>query len=128
MASAEPNITDTELEILRVLWATGAATVRQVHESLSAIRATGYTTILKQMQVMHEKGLLKRDDSQRQHIYSPVPSQAQVQQRFTDKLMRNVFGGSAGQLVLHALSRYKTSAGELKAIKALIEQVKTTKK
>jgi len=128
MASAERNITDTELEILQVLWAKGQASVREVHEALSAIRATGYTTILKQMQVMYEKGVLKRDDTQRQHIYSPVPSQEQVQHRFTDKLMRNVFGGSVEQLVLHALSQHTTSTGELEAIKALIEQVKKAKK
>jgi predicted transcriptional regulator len=127
MAAEETNITDTELEILQVLWKRKQATVKEVHEMLSAARDTGYTTILKQMQVMHEKGLLKRDDSHRQHIYSPVPSQKKVQRRFMDKLMRSAFGGSAGQLVLQALSSYKTSSAELDEIQSLIEKVKSGK-
>jgi len=124
----EIHITEAELEILQIVWDRHEATVKQVHEQLAAKRDAGYTTTLKQMQVMHEKGLLHRDDSQRQHIYSPAVKQAQVQKRFLDKIMSTFFKGSATQLVMQALDQYKTSDEELKQIEAMIAQVKKNKK
>ena len=128
MAKQEANITEAELEILQILWRNKLATVKDVHAEISKTREAGYTTVLKQMQIMHEKGLLNRDSNQRQHIYSPVPDQQKVQRRFMDKLMKTVFGGSASQLVLQALSSYKTSEEELDEIKSLIKKVKNAKK
>lgn len=127
MPESNVHITESELEILGLLWERKRATVREVHEALGAERSTGYTSTLKQMQVMLDKGLLKRDDSQRQHVYLPAVDKKKAQRRFTDKLMRNVFGGSPAQLVLHALSQYKTSAEELDEIRRMIEDVKSKK-
>lgn len=122
------HITEAELEILQVLWEEGEATVKQVHEVLSAQREAGYTTTLKQMQVMYEKGLLTRDDSRRQHIYFPDVDIKKVQRKFMDKVMKNLFSGSASELVMNALSNYKTTPEELEQITSLIEKAKSSKK
>lgn len=122
------HITEAELEILQVLWDKGQATVKEVHEALAENRDAGYTTTLKQMQVMYEKKLLSRDDSRRQHIYFPEVAIEKVQRKFMDKVMKNLFSGSAGELVLNALSNYDTTADELEQIKQLIEQAKQSKK
>lgn len=124
MGTPDINITDSELEILQVLWSKGKATVKEVHEALGTDRDVRYTTVLKQMQVMHAKELLTRDDSQRQHIYAPVPAQKKVQKQLTRKFMQSLFGGSAKQLVLHALSQYKGSAEELDEIRQMLEEAK----
>lgn len=121
------HITEAELEILQVLWDKGQATVKEVHEALSADRDAGYTTSLKQMQVMFEKDLLTRDDSRRQHIYFPNVDIGKVQRKFMDKVMKNLFSGSAGELVLNALSNYKTTPEELEQIKTLIDNAKKSK-
>ncbi|XZF12626.1 BlaI/MecI/CopY family transcriptional regulator [Chitinophagaceae bacterium MMS25-I14] len=118
------NITDAELEILRILWRDKKATVKEVHQQLSSDRDVGYTTTLKQMQVMFEKGLLTRDDSQRQHIYFPSAKENQVQKKFMDKLMSTFFKGSATKMVLQALDNYKASPEELEEITKLIEKAK----
>lgn len=122
------HITEAELEILQVLWDKEQATVKEVHEALSDDRDAGYTTTLKQMQMMYEKGLLTRDDSRRQHIYFPDVDIKKVQRKFMDKVMKNLFSGSAGELVLNALSNYKTTPEEMEQIKSLIDNAKKTKK
>jgi predicted transcriptional regulator len=118
-----PRPTDAELAILRVLWERGPSTVRQVQDVLEAERGTGYTTTLKLMQIMHEKGLLKRDDSERSHVYQAAISQHKTQRRMVGELLNQVFDGSARQLVLHALSVKKSSRAELDEIRRLIDEL-----
>ena len=117
--------TDAELAILKVLWEKQPTTVRDVHETLNKTRSTavGYTTTLKMMQVMTEKGMLERDTSQKTHLYQTKISQEEAQQKLVDKLLDNVFGGSAMQLVMQALGNKKTSKKELKKIKNLITEI-----
>jgi BlaI family transcriptional regulator, penicillinase repressor len=124
----EIHITEAELEILQVLWDKEQATVKEVHEALSEGREAGYTTTLKQMQVMYDKELLTRDDSRRQHIYFPNVDIKKVQRKFMDKVMKSLFSGSAGELVMSALSNYKTTPEELEQIKSLIDKAKQSKK
>lgn len=128
MSKKDMHITEAELEILQVLWQHDGTTVKQVHEELTQNREARYTTTLKQMQVMYEKGLLSRDDSRRQHIYYPEVDRKKVQRKFMDKMMNTLFSGSASELVLNALGNYKTSAEELDAIKEMIEKAKQSKK
>ncbi|MCB0695884.1 MAG: BlaI/MecI/CopY family transcriptional regulator [Chitinophagaceae bacterium] len=127
MNKKDIHITEAELEILQVLWEQGRATVKEVHEALSAVREAGYTTTLKQMQVMYDKGLLTRDDSRRQHIYFPDVDIKKVQQKFMSKVM-NLFSGRAGELVLNALNNYKTTPEELEQIRQTIDKAKQAKK
>ena len=128
MIKKELHITEAELEIMSVLWQKKQASVKEVHEELSKEKEAGYTTTLKQMQVMHEKGLLKRDESKRQHIYFPAIEQQQVQKRFMDKIMDNLFQGSVGSFIMQALGSYKTTPEELDEIKSMIDKVKKNKK
>ncbi len=128
MNKKDIHITEAELEILQVLWDKEQASVKEVHEELSVNRDAGYTTTLKQMQVMYDKGLLTRDDSRRQHIYFPDVDIKKVQQKFMSKMMKNLFSGSAGELVLNALSNYKTTPEELEQIKQMIDKAKQAKK
>jgi predicted transcriptional regulator len=123
------HITEAELEILQILWEKKEATVKTVHELLNQNhREAVYTTTLKQMQVMNEKGLLSRDDSSRQHVYYPAVQQNKIQKRFMDKIMNTFFQGSASQLVLQALDQYKTSPEELEHIRSIIDKAKNSKK
>jgi BlaI family transcriptional regulator, penicillinase repressor len=117
-----PRPTDAELEILRVLWELGPATVRQVHEAQSGTRDTGYTTTLKMMQIMAEKGLVTRDESARTHVYAARVSQESTQRQLLNDLVDRAFGGSAKELVLRALSSHTTSDEELKEIRKLIDE------
>lgn len=128
MNKKDMHITEAELEILQVLWDKKHATVKEVHEALGEERDAVYTTTLKQMQVMYDKGLLKRDDSRRQHVYYPDVDIKKVQRKFMDKVMKSLFSGSAGELVMNALSNYKTTPEELEQIKTLIEKAKQSKK
>jgi predicted transcriptional regulator len=112
--------TEAELEILNILWARGPSTVREVHEASS--KDTGYTTVLKQMQVMAEKGLLERSEQFRSHIYAPRIAKSQTQQRLTRNLVQRAFDGSAKDLVLGALSSQKVSAAELREIRELLDK------
>jgi predicted transcriptional regulator len=112
--------TEAELEILNILWARGPSTVRDVH-TLSS-KDTGYTTVLKQMQVMAEKGLLERSEQFRSHIYAPRIAKGQTQQRLARNLLQRAFDGSARDLVLGALSSQKVSAAELKEIRELLDK------
>src|SRR5947208_3065265 len=118
-----PRPTDAELAILRVLWQRGPSTVRDVHEELNRDGATGYTTILKLLQIMTEKGLVVRDEAQRAHIYESRYGEQKTQRQLLTDLADRAFGGSAAKLVLQALSGRKTSAEELSAIRDLLDRL-----
>ena len=115
--------TDGELAILRVLWERGPSTVRQVQEVLSRTKPTGYTTVLKLMQIMTEKNLVRRDERQRTHIYQPRRSEEQTQRHLTRDLLDRAFGGAAHKLVMQALAAKTTSAEELAKIRKLLDEL-----
>jgi BlaI family transcriptional regulator, penicillinase repressor len=117
---------DAELGILEVLWRLGPSTVRQVHEALA--KDTGYTSTLKQMQVMHEKGLLLRSESSRSHIYGAAIAQDQAHARFAGALLDRVFGGSARSLVLGALTAQRASAEDLDEVRRILDRCENQKK
>jgi len=119
--------TESELEILQVLWNEGAATVRRVHEELSKTKDSGYTTTLKLMQIMFEKGLVTRDDSNKTHIYQPAVSREKTQKLFLNKMIDTLFAGSPANLVLQALGGHVASEEELEKIELLISELKKTK-
>jgi BlaI family transcriptional regulator, penicillinase repressor len=118
--------TESELEILQVLWTKGIATVREVHEELAKTKDVGYTTTLKLMQIMHEKGLVKRDDSIRTHIYQAAVNKERTQKHLLTKMIDSLFGGSPTQLVIQALGSgdHKASREELDKIQALLDNLK----
>lgn len=118
--------TESELEILQILWQRGLATVREVHEELSQLKDVGYTTTLKLMQIMHEKGLVKRDESMRTHVYQAAVNKEKTQKHLLNKMINTLFGGSSTQLVLQALgnSDGKASAEELEQIQMLLNNLK----
>jgi predicted transcriptional regulator len=116
--------TESELEILQILWQKGTASVREVHEELAKTKEAGYTTTLKLMQIMHEKGLVKRDDSIKTHIYQPAVSREKTQKHLLSKMITTVFGGDTTQLVIQALGNHKASAEELEEIQKMIENLK----
>jgi len=120
--SSQP--TDVELQILAVLWEQGPSTVRQVHDALAAQRDTGYSTTLKMIQVMREKGLVVRDDSVRPQLYSAAETKTQTQLQMLDDLAQKAFGGSAKKLVMRMLSAHRVSAEELAEMQRLIEKAK----
>lgn len=119
-----PKPTRAELAILRVLWAHGPATVRQIHDTLVSTRqaATGYTTTLKLVQIMTDKGLLARTEQGRQHVYRARQTETAMQRRLVRDLLDRAFDGSAAQLVLQALSAKPASSEELEEIRQLIDQ------
>ncbi len=123
-----PKPTEAELAILRVLWGLGKASVRQVQERLEAERGTGYTTTLKLMQIMLEKGLLKRDDSQHAHIYEASVTRGKTQRQIVGEMLDQVFDGSAQQLVMQALSTKKSSPAELSEIRNLLDDLERSQK
>lgn len=116
--------TESELEILQILWLKGLATVREVHEDLAATKDVGYTTTLKLMQIMNEKGLVKRDDSMRTHVYQAAVNKEKTQKHLLGKMIDNLFGGSPTQLVIQALGEHKASPDELEKIQALLNDLK----
>ena len=123
MAEANlPKPTEAELEILKVLWRRGAGTVREVYEELSRAKEMGYTTVLKFMQIMAEKGLVVRDETERAHVYTARVPQQETQQQIVGDLLQRVFEGSAAQLVMQALSSKQTSAEDLQAIKQMLRE------
>ncbi|HEY0039439.1 MAG TPA: BlaI/MecI/CopY family transcriptional regulator [Flavisolibacter sp.] len=126
MASKYIKPTESELEILQILWQNGTATVRDVHEELAKTKEAGYTTTLKLMQIMHDKGLVKRDESMRTHIYQPAVNKEKTQKHLLDKMIDSLFGGSSTQLVLQALGsgEQKVSAEELEKIQILLNNLK----
>ena len=119
-----PQPTKTELNILRILWVNGRSTVREVHEALNEEESSGYTTALKMLQVMHHKGLVKRDDSQRAHVYSATVSKRETQSSFLSDLVTRLFDGSTSQLVLQALGNSpQADQGQLEKIQALLSEL-----
>lgn len=118
-----PRPTEAELEILHVLWASDGCTVRDVHEALHRESGAGYTTALKMLQIMHDKGLVVRDDSQRAHVFRAAISKERTQKRFLADLVQRVFEGSPSQLVLHTLGSQRTSREELREIRALLNRL-----
>ena len=118
-----PQPTGRELEILRILWDMGPSTVRQVNEKMNKQQRTGYTTTLKLMQIMTEKGLVIRDDSKFQHIYRPAVSEEKTQKQVVGDLLEKVFSGSAEKLVMRALSAKKVSAKELAKIRKMLKKI-----
>jgi len=115
--------TDRELTILRILWDNGLSTVRQVNETMNEDEDTGYTTTLKLMQIMTEKGLVVRDESGRQHVYRPAATEEKTQKQLVGDLLERAFSGSAEKLVMRALSAKKVSAKELTRIKKLLDEL-----
>ena len=118
-----PRPTDAELAILNVLWAQGACTVRDVHEQLSQVRDMGYTTVLKLMQIMFDKGLVTRDDSQRSHVYKARQKEQTTQRMLVTDLLARAFGGSTEKLVMQALAAKKASKDELAEIRRLLDEL-----
>lgn len=116
--------TESELEILQILWKKGTASVREVHEELLQTKEAGYTTTLKLMQIMHEKGLVKRDDSIKTHIYQAAVSKEKTQKHLVNKMIDSLFGGSSGELVMQALGNHKASAEELEEIQKILDNLK----
>jgi BlaI family transcriptional regulator, penicillinase repressor len=116
--------TESELEILQVLWSRESASVRDVHEELAKQKDVGYTTTLKLMQIMHEKGLVKRDDTFKTHIYQPAVSREKTQKHLLNKMIDSLFGGSSTQLVIQALGNHKASTLELEEIQQLLNDLK----
>ena len=122
-----PKPTEGELAILQVLWERGPSTVREVTEAVQEQRGTGYTTTLKLMQIMHEKGMVERVAEGRSHIYSAVARQEDMQVRLLDRLLQTAFGGSASRLVMQALGNHRASEAELREIKDLIKTLEEEK-
>jgi predicted transcriptional regulator len=118
-----PRPTDAELAILRVLWERGPSTVREVHDELSRTHDSGYTTILKLLQIMTDKGLVVRDESQRAHVYATSLSEQRTQRQLLGDLIERAFGGSPTKLVMQALSASKASAEDLTAIRHLLDRM-----
>lgn len=127
MADKNLKPTESELEILQVLWNENEATVRQVHEELSKTKDSGYTTTLKLMQIMHEKGLVTRNDSNKTHIYQPAITRENTQKQLVNKMINTLFAGSSANLVLQALGGHNASNEELEKIQELINQLKKEK-
>jgi len=115
--------TEGELEILQVLWERKSATVRDVHEELLKVKEAGYTTTLKLMQIMFEKGLVTRDSSSKTHIYQPAVSKEKTQNLFLNKMIDSLFSGSSAQLVMQALGNHKTSKKELEEIRNYLNNI-----
>lgn len=115
--------TEKELEILQIIWGKEAVSVKEVHEALGGDEENGYTTILKLMQIMHEKGLVTRQKSGKLHLYKAVPSLENTRQQLLDKMIHTVFQGSASQLVMSALGNNKSSKEELQEIRKYLEKL-----
>jgi predicted transcriptional regulator len=128
MASKPRRPTEGELAILRVLWESGPHTVREIHKTLNEIRPTGYTTVLKLMQIMTEKGLVERDENVRPQIYRARYSQEHTQRQLLRDLLDRAFGGSVRTMVLQALAAKKSSAEELEAVEKLLDRFEGGKK
>jgi predicted transcriptional regulator len=121
---AKDNVkpTEFELELLHLLWRRESATVRELHDDLSLTRELGYTTVLKTLQIMAEKGLVKRKESDKAHVYRAARSEQQTRKQFISDLSERLFSGSAAQLVLHALSTQSVGTDELRLIRQLLEE------
>jgi predicted transcriptional regulator len=122
MPPATPIPSHAELEILRILWKNGPQTVRDVHTALGRIRPVGYTTVLKTMQLMAEKGLVTRDESERSHVYSAALPEQSVKRRLVSDLLERAFDGSAAQLVMQALSEKTASPEDIRKIRQMLKE------
>jgi predicted transcriptional regulator len=120
--------TDSELEILSVLWQRGPSTVREVYEEINKARPTGYTTVLKLMQIMTEKGLVQRDEGQRAHVYEARLAQGETQKQLVGHLLNRAFDGSAAKLLMHVLSDQKASAEDISEIRELLDKFERKEK
>ncbi len=123
-----PKPTEAELSLLRVLWSRGASTVREVHEEIQRNRPTGYTTVLKLLQIMTEKGLVTRDERARSHVYRARWSEDTTQRQLVTDLLDRAFGGSAARLVMQALAISPASPDELKEIRRLLDERRGARK
>ena len=123
MADRKLKPTEAELDILTILWEQGPSSVRIVNDVLNKTRRVGYTTTLKQLQIMHEKGLVSRINDGRTHIYTAERGKEETQKQLLDRLMNAAFGGSASKLVMQVLGNNKSSQKELEEIKALISKL-----
>lgn len=119
--------TSAELNLLKVLWSIEPSTVKEVHDKVNETQAVGYTTVLKMLQIMHEKGLVERDESSRAHIYRSLYSEEQTQSSMVKDMLAKAFGGSKSNLVLRALGK-SPSADELAEIRALLDSLEKDKK
>jgi BlaI family transcriptional regulator, penicillinase repressor len=128
MTKDPPRPTQSELEILTVLWDAGPSTVRAVQQTLDARRPTGYTTVLKLLQIMTEKGLVRRDERERAHRYAPKLPREKTEQQIVGDLLDRAFGGSSSRLVMRALSSRKATPEELDRIHALLNEIEGEKK
>lgn len=128
MSATYAKPTESELEILQELWSLGPATVREVNDRLSEKKDVGYTTTLKLMQIMTDKGLVSRDTSRRQHIYKAVIKEDEVQKNMLKRMVKSAFHGSVSSLVMQALGNHNASQEELDEIKALIEHIESNQK
>ena len=122
-----PRPTEAELELLRVLWERGPSTVREIHDNLGDAKETGYTTTLKILQKMTDKGLVRRDESERSHVYTAAIAAEKTQRQLVRDLLQRAFGGSPGALVLQALSEKRATAEELAEIRRLLDQLQKPK-
>ena len=127
MTREPPRPTQSELEILAVLWDLGAATVREVQQALDARRPTGYTTVLKLLQIMREKGLVRRDVRERAHVYAPKLPREKTEQQIVGDLLDRAFGGSSSRLVMRALSSRRATPEELDRIRELLNEIEEGK-
>jgi BlaI family penicillinase repressor len=121
MTGGNPIPSNSELEILQVLWQKGSQTVRQIHPALRRKREIGYTTVLKTLQVMTEKGLVTRDESERSHVYKAAVPEKSVKRRLVSDLLDRVFDGSAANLMVQALSAKRASAEDIRRIRKLLD-------
>ena len=122
MTRSPQKPTASELEILRVLWARGPSTVREVHEALSANKSLGYTTVLKLLQIMTAKGIVRRNETQRAHVYEAGLPAEQTKRQLAGDMLQRVFEGSASQLMMHALAGKRTSQQEIEEIRHLLDE------
>ena len=121
MKKSPPKPTASELEILHVLWSRGPSTVREVLDALSEKKSMGYTGVLKLLQIMTVKGTVRRDESQRAHVYQAVRPAEQTKNQFAKDMLQRVFEGSASQLMMHALSGHRTSAKEIEELRRILD-------
>jgi BlaI family transcriptional regulator, penicillinase repressor len=128
MPTTFPRPTDAELAILRVIWRLGPATVREIHSELAGSQTVIYTTVLKLLQIMTEKGLVARDVAQRAHVYRALLSEQKAQRMLVSDLLDRAFGGSTSRLVTQALSSKKASREELDEIRDLLDSIEEGEK
>jgi len=120
--------TASELEILRVLWTRGPSTVREVHDSLSEKKDLGYTTVLKLLQIMTTKGTVRRNETQRAHVYEAVLPAEQTKRQIAGDMLQRVFEGSASQLMMHALAGRKSSPEEITELRRMLDEYERTRR